>query len=156
MSEDISYNIGYVTGQVVFVTAIIGGLTWLIVWSVGNSRKMADRKAQADAALPVRLGLAPGEAVGPVWTALHPSGAPMMVTITSAGVLVLNYVAGDAPAIRIAHNGVKATAGRAFPPPAGSKDPRIEIEISSPEYAAFTVLVEQAVATQILTWATPA
>ena len=153
MSEDPYFNLGYALGQMAGFVFIVGGLVWLIVWAVRSSRKTSAQRERVHAELPARLGLAPGEALGALWQAVHPSGAAMVVTITSAGVLALNYTVGVSPAIRIAREGVRVSCGQSFAPPLGSTEPHVQLNISSPHYASFGVIVAAQVASEILTWA---
>jgi len=119
-----------------------------------------------DAGLFMRFALLPGERHGTVWAAAHPSGEPMIATITSTGAFALNYSVAQAPPVRLRPEGAAVAVGAAVPvgavplgvtqtitPPAA--EPMVDVNISVPGQPPLSFRIAHSGAKALSAWAIP-
>ena len=143
-------DIGYLFTQALCVLVVIAGVVALVVAISRHNKRQA---ARGHITQVVNFGLQPGEAAGPQWPAVHITGAPMTATITTANVLALAYNAPGAVATRIPKEGAVVALGPIQAPPPGWPEPLVEVTITSPVYAPFTVRIVESGARQLSSWA---
>lgn len=108
-----------------------------------------------DAGLFMRFALLPGERHGTVWTAAHPSGEPMIATITSTGAFALNYSVAQAPPVRLRPEGAVVAVGYTHPMASGAAEPMVDVTLSTPNQSPLSVCISQSGAKALSAWAVP-
>jgi hypothetical protein len=154
-----SYDAGYAMGQLIFGLGIpllvLGGICWGVIAIIRAARKPAVA-LPTDPGILMRFGLVPGEGHGPIWQAFHPSGAPMMATITSMGVFALNYTVAQAPPVRLRPEGAVVTVGLMQTVTPGAVEPILEVTVSAPGHDPLYFGITQSGARALTAWAVPA
>jgi len=90
-----------------------------------------------------------------VWQAVHPSGEPMIVTITSTGVLAANYAVAQAAPVRLHPEGVSVAVGAHHMITPGAVEPIVDVTISSPDQPPLAFRLAVSSAKAISAWARP-
>jgi len=92
----------------------------------------------------VKFGLKPGERHGAVWSGAHRSGAPIILTVTTMGDLVMSLNDTDGPPVRIPADEASAVFGGSVAVHGPTLPPMTELTLAAPAHPAFTVLVDPA------------
>lgn len=108
-----------------------------------------------DAGLFMRFALLPGERHGTVWAAAHPSGEPMIATITSTGAFALNYSVAQAPPVRLRPEGVLVAAGFQYMITPGATEPMVDVTLSVADQSPLSFRIAHGGAKALSAWAIP-
>lgn len=153
-----AHDAGYAMGQAIFGLIVplfvLAGIVWGVVALMRGSKKTR-REAPVDAALLMRFALLPGEGHGPVWHAAHPSGEPMIATITSTGVFALNYSIAQAPPVRLRREGAAVSFGFTHPITMGAAEPMLDVTLAGPGQPPLSFCIAQSGAKALSAWAVP-
>lgn len=101
----------------------------------------------------VKFGLGPGERHGVVWSGAHRSGAPIILTVTTMGDLVMSLNDSDGPPVRISPHEARAVFGGSVAVHGPTLPPMTEVTLAAPDHPPFTVLVDPASLPAIKRWA---
>jgi hypothetical protein len=134
------------------------GLLLIGVLSIGGLglelRKRHQPPPMAAAAF-MRFALLPGERYGVMWQAVHPSGEPMIVTITSTGVLAANYAVAQAAPVRLHPEGVSVAVGAHHMITPGASEPIVEVSLAQSGQTPVSFWIAQSGAQALVAWARP-
>jgi len=102
----------------------------------------------------MKFGLKPGERHGEVWSGAHRSGAPIILTVTTMGDLVMSPNDSDGPPVRISGDEASAMFGASVAVHGPTLPPMTEVTLAAPAHPPFTVLVDPDSMPAIKRWAT--
>lgn len=102
----------------------------------------------------VKFGLKPGERHGAVWSGAHRSGAPIILTVTNMGDLVMSLNDSDGSPVRMSADDTSAVFGGSVAVNGPSLPSMTEATLAATDQPPFTVLVDPASLPAIKRWAT--
>ncbi|MCB2413596.1 hypothetical protein LGT39_12155 [Demequina sp. TTPB684] len=130
---------------VVMVVLLVGGMGWQL--------REREQPPAMNAQYLKAFALAPGERHGTVWRGNHHSGARLVVSITSAGDLVMNHADQDGVPVRVRQATSTAAVGPVLAINGPTEPVMAEVTISSAEHQPFVVYLEPAAASTVANWA---
>jgi len=151
-----AYDSGYAFGQLfmglLIPLVIIGGIVAGIIALVRASKKPAVQPT-VSAFYFTKFGLRPGERFGTVWWGAHRTGSRLVVTITSAGDLVMNHYEQQGAPVRIHQPSSTVKLGAVMAVNGPASPSMAEVTLASAEHQPFTIYLEPAAAEAVARWA---